>query len=199
VAASNLGIIALLSTVVLRARLRRHEWLAVVAVGGGLVLIVVSARTGPPLATSAAVGWALLLAVAGLVAAAYVTGPRVRGAALSGLLAGLTFGCAATAARMLGSARGLAEVVASPAAYALVLAGVAGTLLYAGALQRGSVTTASATTVAGQTIAPAVAGWLLLGDSVRPGFTAIAVLGFVLTVAGAFGLSRHAQPAPRSR
>jgi drug/metabolite transporter (DMT)-like permease len=194
VAASNLGIIALLTTMVLRARLRRHEWLAVGAVVGGLVLIVASARTGPPLSTGATVGWALVAAVAALSAVAYLASRRLRGAALSGLLAGLTFGCAATAARVLGSAGSLAAAVASPAAYALVLGGVAGTLLYAGSLQRGSVTTASAMTVAGQTIAPAVAGWLLLGDGVRHGFTAIAVIGFGVTVAGALGLSRHAQP-----
>ena len=161
---------------------------------GGLVLIVASARTGPPSHTSQMVAWALLVAVVVLVAGAYVAGPRLRGAAVSGLLAGLTFGSAATAARVLGGVGSLTAVVASPATYALVLAGVAGTLLYAGALQRGSVTTASAMTVAGQTIAPAVAGWLLLGDSVRHGFTAVAMIGFGLTVAGAVGLSRHAQP-----
>jgi uncharacterized membrane protein len=36
VAASNVGIIALLATVVLRARLRRREWLAVGAIVAGL-------------------------------------------------------------------------------------------------------------------------------------------------------------------
>ena len=76
--------------------------------------------------------------------------------------------------------------------YALVLAGIAGTLLYAGSLQRGSVTTTSAMTVVGQTVTPEVAGWLLLGDGVRPGLGALACLGFVLTVCGAVTLSRHA-------
>jgi hypothetical protein len=152
------------------------------------------ARTGPPRHTGPAVAWALAAAVGVLIASAYLAGPRLRGAAVGGLLAGLTFGAAATAARVLGGAGSLGVALAGPAAYTLILAAVAGTLLYAGSLQRGSVTTASAMTVAGQTIAPALAGWLLLGDTVRHGLAVLALLGFALTVAGALGLSRHAKP-----
>jgi membrane-bound ClpP family serine protease len=46
-------------------------------------------------------------------------------------------------------------------------------------------------TIVGQTVAPAVAGRLVLGDAVRPGYGALAVIGFTLTVAGAIFLARH--------
>jgi hypothetical protein len=85
-------------------------------------------------------------------------------------------------------------ILTSPASYAMALAGLSGLLLYATALQRGSVTVVSASAVVGQTLVPSVAGWLVLGDQVRPGAGQIAVLGFGLAVSGAVALARHAEP-----
>jgi len=201
VGASNLGMVAVLTTVVLRVRLQRRDWAAVGAVVSGLVLLVVSARTGPPGAAWAGAGWGLLAAVVAVFAVSRGLGPRLRATALPGLLAGLTFGAAATAARLVGATTNPIAVLLHPATYALILAGLAGTLLYATALQHGPLTTTAALTVVGQTVAPAVAGWLLLGDGVRPGTTPLAVAGFALTVAGTAYLARHAHhrvAAPRS-
>jgi drug/metabolite transporter (DMT)-like permease len=191
VVASNLSLVALLSTVALHARMRPREWMAVLGVVCGVVLLVSSTRTGPPDPPPGVATWVLLAGVLGLAAVAYATGARSRGAALPGLLAGLSFGAAATAARFVGGADGIPALLTNPASYAVVLAGPVGILLYATALQRGSITCTSAMTIMGQTLAPAIAGWLLFGDSVRPGFGVLAVTGFTLTVAGALGLARH--------
>jgi drug/metabolite transporter (DMT)-like permease len=196
ISAANLGIIALLTTIVLGVRLRRREWAAIGGVVAGLLLLVIAARTAPPNPPTAAATWGLLGAVLGLSIAAYLAGPRMRNAVLPGLLAGLAFGAAATGARLLGGAGTAVAVLGSPATYALLLAGLAGTLLYATALQRGSVTTTSAMAVVGQTVAPAIAGCLLLGDGVRAGFAPVAAVGFVLAVAGAVSLGRHAHLGP---
>jgi hypothetical protein len=68
-------------------------------------------------------------------------------------------------------------------------------LVYSAAMQRGSVTTATAAMVVTQTVVPAAAG-LLLGDRVRPGSVPLALLGFALALAGALGLGRFEQGLP---
>ena len=189
VGAANLAVIAGLATVVLRHRLRHRDWYAVLGVVCGVALLAVSARPGPAVRVALAGHWGLLLAAAAITAAAFVAGPRLRGAAVPGLLAGLTFGAAAIAGRMIAPSMGsVATLAASPATYVLVLGGVFGTMLYATALQRGSVTAASAMTIVGQTAGPAATGWFLLGDGFRTGFATGAVAGFVLTIASAVAL-----------
>jgi hypothetical protein len=87
------------------------------------------------------------------------------------------------------------EVLTAPVAYVLVLAGGTAYLVYSAAMQRGSVTTATAAMVITQTVVPAVAG-LFLGDSVRAGLVPVAVVGFALALAGALGLGRFEQLEP---
>ena len=131
--------------------------------------------------------------------------PGPRGAAALGSVAGLAFGATAVASRMLpgdlspGNILGeLDTLLASPTTYALVLAGVVAMLTYSIALQRGSVTQATAPLVVGETVAPALVGLFLLGDHARPGWGGVAAVGFVLSVAGAVSLARHGEiePAP---
>ncbi|MEU5566400.1 hypothetical protein [Micromonospora musae] len=194
VGAANLGMVAIIAMLVLRLHLTVRDWLAILGVIAGLVLLVLSAEAGPPGTVPGAAGWWLLALVIVLGSVAYLGSPKMCGPAVPGLLAGLSFGSAALGARLLAKVESVGDVVGNPASYAVVLAGLTGVLLYATALQRGSVTVASASSVVGQTVAPAVTGWLLLGDRVRPGFTPVAILGFVLAVAGAVALARHAQP-----
>ncbi|MEV6369920.1 hypothetical protein D7147_10885 [Micromonospora musae] len=194
VGAANLGMVAIIAMLVLRLHLTVRDWLAILGVIAGLVLLVLSAKAGPPGTVPGAAGWWLLALVIVLGGVAYLGSPKMCGPAVPGLLAGLSFGSAALGARLLAKVESVGDVVGNPASYAVVLAGLTGVLLYATALQRGSVTVASASSVVGQTVAPAVTGWLLLGDRVRPGFTPVAILGFVLAVAGAVALARHAQP-----
>ncbi|RGC68580.1 hypothetical protein C5N14_12840 [Micromonospora sp. MW-13] len=192
--AANLSLVALIAMLVLRLRLTARDWVAIGGVVSGLVLLAISASSSPPAEATASVGWALLGTVLVLAVGAYLGSPQMRGPALPGLLAGLSFGAAAVGARLLGRVTSPSALLVSPVSYTMVLAGLTGLLLYATALQRGSVTVASASTILGQTMAPAVAGWLLLGDRVRPGTEPVAVLGFILAVAGAVTLARHAQP-----
>jgi hypothetical protein len=78
----------------------------------------------------------------------------------------------------------------SPVAYALPLSGALAFLLYSLALQRSSVTVATAPMIVLQTALPAVVGMLLLGDMVRSGWAVGALVGFVLTAAGSVALVR---------
>lgn len=192
--AANLTLVALVAMVVLQVRLTVLDWVAIGGVVTGLLLLLTSARAGPPAQATGWAGWWLLAAVLALLIGAYLGSGRMRGPALPGLLAGLSFGSAAVGARLLGRAGSPSMILASPASYAVVLAGLSGLLLYATALQRGSVTVVSASSIVGQTLLPSVVGWLALGDQVRPGAQPLAVLGFVLAVSGAIALARHAHP-----
>jgi hypothetical protein len=122
-----------------------------------------------------------------------VLGGSVLSSSVLGAVAGLGFGLTALAARSLTNLSP-AHLVRDPALYAAVGGGVVAFLFFATGLQRGSVTAVSAAVVVGETAVPAVVGILVLGDHTRPGFAAVAVVGFLLAVAGALALSRFGEP-----
>jgi drug/metabolite transporter (DMT)-like permease len=200
IVASFLAVTAVLGAIFLHMPLSRSDWIALLLVIAGLVLIGLSAAEDRAVSVSAAERWGVLVAAAALGVLAVPLG-RINGApgaAALGLLAGLAYGAVAVAARVLpGSVRldtlfsDLGTLLTDPSIYALILAGGVGLLAYSTALQRGSVTQATAPLVIGETVAPALVGVLMLGDRPRPGWGWAAALGFVLAVAGALSLSRR--------
>ena len=195
VIAGSVAVTALLSVRVFRVRLAGGQWVAVALVVVGLVLLAPTATEGEASAVEPGTP-ALLLGAVVLVTAVAVAVRRVPGAVgtvLLGLLAGTGFGIVAVCARLLPEID--VGLLTAPVAYVLVLAGSTAYLVYSAAMQRGSVTTATAAMVITQTVVPAVAG-LFLGDSVRAGLVPLAVVGFVLALAGALGLARFESGAP---
>lgn len=189
VIAGSVAVTALLSVRVLGARLRRAHWVAVGLVVTGLVLLAPTAVAGG-VSPVGATGTALLLAAVLLVVVLAAVLRRVPGSAgtvLLGLLAGTGFGVVAVCARLLPDPG--PALLDAPVTWVLVLAGTTAYFVYSAAMQRGSVTTATAAMVVTQTVVPAVAG-VLLGDQVRPGLLPLAVVGFVLALTGALGLGR---------
>lgn len=202
VVASFLAITAVLGAVFLKMRLSRADRVALAVVVAGLVLVGASAAEDTAVTTTDTDGWALLGATALLALLAVPLGrwEGARGAAALGAIAGLAFGATSVAARMLPGTLTVSGVVddpspllTSPALYALVLAGVVAMLTYSIALQRGSVTQATAPLVVGETVVPALVGLLVLGDEPRAGWGGVAVAGFVLAVGGAVALARHGE------
>jgi hypothetical protein len=121
-----------------------------------------------------------------------VAASRLRGRARTpalGAVAGLGYGVLAVAARVL-PGFSPAELVRDPAAYALAAAGVVSFMLYATALEDGSVTVATAAVVLAETTPPAVVGVMFLGDHTRPGLGGVAVLGFGFAIVCAVALAR---------
>jgi len=195
VIAGSVAVTALLSVRFLHVRLGRRSWGAVGLVVLGLVLLAPTATEGDTVATGTGAAVLLLGVVLALgVLAAAVRGVRgAPGAVLLGLLAGAGFGVVAVCARLfpdLGP-----DLVTSPLPYVLALAGGTAYLVYSAAMQRGSVTTATASMVITQTVVPAVAG-LFLGDTVRAGLVPVAVVGFALALAGAVALGRFESGSP---
>lgn len=189
--AASLAVTAVVAARVLRVRLSGTEWAAVAVVCAGLALLGLSVGAdgrsgGPPELRYALLGVAFALLVAGALAGRL---PGRARALVLGFGAGTGFGVVSVSVRLLDDLSPSA-LVANPAVYALLLAGGTAFLLLTSAFQRGSVTTATAGMVVGETIGPAVVGVVWLGDRTREGLVAPAAVGFAVAVAGALALAR---------
>jgi len=198
IVASSLAVTAILAVLVLHARLSTLEWGALSLVTAGLTMLALSARNQPP----ASVGFAGRLS---LFAGVVVVGVAAAGAARRrgqgrrndawalGCLAGLMFGAGGVGARVLADPHSVGGLLVDPALYAMAFAGILGLLLYAMAVQRGRVTVATSAVVVVETLAPAALGITLLNDRPAHGRTALAALGFALTVLGSLLLARYGE------
>ncbi|MEV7088907.1 hypothetical protein AB0O07_23980 [Streptomyces sp. NPDC093085] len=191
--AASLAVTAVVAARVLRARLAPAEWGAVAAVCGGLAMLGLASGaeghgTPPP-----ALRWSLLAAAVAIPVLGAAAGrlPGRARAPVLGLGAGLGFGVVEVAVRLIDATNPLDP--ANPALYALPLGGAGAFLLLTSALQRGSVTTATAGLVLGETVAPALVGVVWLGDRTRGGLEWLAVTGFVVAVSGALALARFGE------
>jgi drug/metabolite transporter (DMT)-like permease len=198
--ASNLAVIALLAAWLMRARLAVLEWLAITAVVVGVGLLGSSAGAQGAATVGPAFQIGLMITVA-CVGVAGIAAARLPGRArtpLLGAIAGLGYAVLAVAARILpGFAPG--QLVRSPAAYTLAAAGIVSFLMYASALEGGSVTVATSAVVLCETLPAAVVGVIFLGDSTRRGMLGLAIPGFILAVAGALTLARFGEAGEESR
>ncbi|MFJ7332005.1 hypothetical protein ACIQU3_01955 [Streptomyces sp. NPDC101110] len=192
--AASLAVTAVVAARLLDVRLSRVEWAAVAVVCAGLALLGLASGAEGDEPGPGWLPWAMLGAAAGVLLLG-VLGGRLpeRGRALTlGLGAGLGFGVVEVSVRLIdGFSAG--ELFPNPATYALLLGGGAAFLLLTTALQRGSVTTATAGLVLGETVAPALIGVVWLGDRTRPGLGWLAIVGFAVAVAGALALSRFGE------
>jgi drug/metabolite transporter (DMT)-like permease len=189
--AANLAVTAVFASWLMHALLTWREWTAVAAVVVGVGLLGLSAGAKGAASVGPDFRLALMAALAAIalagVAAARLPSP-FRTPAL-GAIAGLGYGVLAVCARILpGFAPG--ELVRSPAAYTLAAAGLVSFMLYASALESGSVTVATATVILFETVPPAAVGVMFLGDATKPGLTGLAVAGFVLALLAAIALAR---------
>jgi drug/metabolite transporter (DMT)-like permease len=196
--ASNLAVTAVCAAWLMKARLAIREWLAVVGVVAGVSLLGLSAGSEGAAKVGREFELGLIVAVAAVGVSGFVVArlPNpVRTPAL-GAIAGLGYGALAVAARIL-PGFGPLQLIRSPAAYTVAAAGIVSFLLYATALEGGSVTTATAAVILAETAPPAIVGVLFLGDKTRPGLTAVAVLGFALAVVCALALARFGEASER--
>jgi drug/metabolite transporter (DMT)-like permease len=197
IVASSLAVTALLTVVILHVQLSRLEWVALALVTAGLTMLGLAANDQQPAKVSLGGRLALLAAVA---ASALVVAVAARGrdgnrhdAWALGCLAGLMYGAGGIGARVLANPPSIGSLLLDPALWAMFIAGVLGLLLYAMALQRGSVTVATAAVVVTETLVPAAIGITMLGDRPAHGRTGLAAAGFAVTVTGSLLLARYGE------
>jgi drug/metabolite transporter (DMT)-like permease len=192
--ASNLAVTAVFAAWLMKVRLQLREWLAVAGVVAGVALLGLSAgaQGADRVGREFQLGLIVAVVAVGLAGFAVARLPNpVRTPAL-GAIAGLGYAVLAVCARIL-PGFGALQLIKSPATYTLAAAGIVSFLLYATALEGGSVTTATAAVVLAETMPPAIIGVVFLGDTTRHGLTAIAGLGFALAVVCALALARFGE------
>jgi drug/metabolite transporter (DMT)-like permease len=201
IAAGSIGVVVVLSSVISKVRPSRRQLAILGALGVGLIALAAAAAPDKPKSAPSWFGVAMwvgvvLIAAAGMLAARTSTGDRA--GALLGGLSGLAFGGAALCARALESHVHLSAVPGDPLTWALLAFGGLGIALYAAALQRGSVTIATACQYALETLVPSLIGLLVLGDSARDGLAGVAAIGFALTLGAAIALTFDTKPGTGS-
>lgn len=198
--AASIAVTGVVAAWLLSARLSRVEWCAVGVVCASLVALAVAAGPGHFRHAPAGLGWALLGVVAAVLIAGFAAGrlpDRARALAL-GLGAGTGFGVVEVGVRLIDVIDPTTRsFYTNPALYAAAAGGAAGFLLLTSALRRGSVTTAVAGMVVGETLAPAFVGVAWLGDTARDGLGGLVIAGFAVAVAATLVLARFGEaPAP---
>jgi drug/metabolite transporter (DMT)-like permease len=194
VIAANLAVTAVFAAWLMHVRLSLREWLAITGVVVGVGMLGSSAGAQGATQVGFAFKLGLIVAVAGVAVAGFAAArlPNAYRTPVVGAIAGLGYAVLAVSARIL-PGFSPAQLVKDPATYTLAAAGIVSFMLYATALDGGSVTVATAAVVLAETVPPAVVGVLLLGDSTRHGMEGIAALGFVLAVFCAVALARFGE------
>jgi hypothetical protein len=204
---ANLVVTAVLGVAVLGIGLRPRDWLAIGTVIVSLFVLGLTSGqrgvgTSDPFVHWAVLSGSVLILVIG-IELVRVLGSRA--AVSAGLIAGVLFGALAIAVRVVEGVDPLrpATLLADPASWAILIAGLGGFYLHTVALQLGSVNGATAALVVGETVVPGLIGVVLLGDTAAPGLGLVVAVGFVGAVAGAvavaiFGAAVHASAAKPS-
>lgn len=196
VLAFSVGITAALSTF-LGTRLAPAGWVALGVGAAGLVLLGVSAVPAPARLLAPEWRWLLVgLALPVLALAAYAK-HRNRGwtAGVLALAAGLGFSTVGVAARTLHIPDSVWETLVEPSVWAIIVNALVATVVFAMALQAGRPTGVTAVMYTTKTAVASLVGLLFLGDAVRSGHGAAAVIGFVAAIAGAVGAAYYSARA----
>lgn len=194
--AASIAVTAIVAAWMLSVRLSRAEWTAVGVVCVGLAMLGIAAGPEGDGHGPAGLAWALL----GVAAVVFIAGAaagrlpdRPRALAL-GLSAGTGFGLVEVGVNLIDSLDpSKAAFYANPALYASAVGGAAGFLLLTSALHRGSVTTAVAGMVVGETVLPAIIGVVWLGDQTRDGLGWMVAAGLGVAVAATLVLARFGE------
>lgn len=195
--AFSVGVTAIISAV-MGTRLGRAGWCSLSTAAVGLVVLGLSAQPGQAHALPHGWRWVILLTVVPVCLIGYYGSRSTMrlSAALLAFGAGLGFTAVAVSARTLHLPHEFLRWFADPSVWAIILNGVAATVVFALALQKGLPTTVSAVMFTTDTVLPSVIGLTLLGDGIRTGWSGAAGLSFVLAVSGAVALAHFSAIHP---
>lgn len=194
----ELPLTLLLSSAVFGSRLGSHEWLATIALTGGLALALAVAQPHGGRADLPARRWAIGIAATSAVIAALVwRGRRSTGAgraAYLGIAAGSTFGLTAALMKSMTGVfekDGFAGGFTSWQLYFMVACGAAGMFLLESALQAGRLAASQPGLTISDPLVATVWGVVLFGETIRGGpFFVAELAGIALILAGLVTLTR---------
>ncbi|WP_396918426.1 hypothetical protein [Mycolicibacterium sp.] len=190
---ANLVVTAVLSMFVLHVRLHRRDWIAIATVLVALCILGATAGRLGDRDPGAVMHWGVL-ALSAVILGLGAGSVRMLGRSAAvpvGLIAGVLYGAMAVAVRLVDGLEpfNVRVLLADPALWAIVVAGLGGFYLFTVALQVGSVNGVAAALVVGETVVPGVIGVVVLGDVSRPGYGWLVILAFIAAVAGAVAVA----------
>jgi hypothetical protein len=201
---ANLVVTAVLGIAVLGVRLHTRDWVAIATVVVSLCVLGLTAGRRGEGTSEPAVHWGLLSAsvLILLCGIGLIRLLGARAAVAAGLIAGILYGAMAVAVRVLDGVDPLrlGILLADPASWTILIAGLGGFYLFTVALQLGSVNGAAAALVVGETVVPGITGVILLGDTAQRGQGWLVAVAFVSAIVGAvavaiFGAADHTHAA----
>lgn len=197
--AFSVGVTAVISAV-MGTRLGRRGGVSLATAAAGLVVLGLSAQPGQAHTLPHGWRWVILLTVVPVCLIGYYGSRSTMrlSAALLAFGAGLGFTAVAVSARTLHLPEHFLSWFADPSVWAIMVNGVAATVVFALALQKGLPTTVSAVMFTTDTVLPSVIGLTLLGDGIRSGWASAAALAFVLAVSGAVALAHFSANHPEA-
>lgn len=196
--ASSLAVAALLSVLVLGARLRWTDWLGLGALGTGLVLLAMAVTTDSTPMASGGTTWFVVgatLTVAAIAAVVALGRPTPGRGLVLAASAGGAFAILALAAHTVDISVPV-RMLTDPLAWCAGLCGVLGLAVSAVALRRAPVVPVTALMVGTETVLGAGLGIALAGDRPAAGAVPLAVVAFTLVLAGALVVARFGSPEP---
>ncbi|HET6153672.1 MAG TPA: hypothetical protein VFE15_11980 [Marmoricola sp.] len=179
---ASLVVTALIASFILGEPLRREHWVAVAGMVGGLGVLAKAAgdRGQSTFTDRTTIALYVLLVVTAILGwLVRRTHHPLSGVAI-GTLAGVAYGASPIATRALVDFSWDPDTLAT--AISIGLFGGLGFLLYSIALNRASVTAATAPQILLQTAIPAAVGIALFHDHVRPGWWPLAAAAFVVSL-----------------
>ena len=194
--ASSLAVAAVLSVVLLRARLRWTDGLGLGGIAVGLVVLALAVSPQDARTPTGGTTWFVVGATVavGVVAALVALGRPApwRGLVLAAL-AGAAFGILALGAHVV-DVSDPARVLTDPVAWCAGLCGGLGLAVSALALRRAAVVPVTALMVGTETVVGAGLGIALAGDRPAAGAAPASVAAFVLVLVGAVVVARFGSP-----
>jgi len=181
VLAGSLIVTASLSWAVLHTPLRSLDLAAIGVAIVGLTLVGTAADTGEAVSPRAAVPTMLVIVLPiGVLVGAFVL--RGVGPVLVACVAGVMFSLSATSVRTIEAPHSVGGLLRQPLAWAVIGYAASALALHARALERGRVGPVTAAIWSTEIVVASVVGFLLLGDSVRPGGAVVAVVGMTMAI-----------------
>jgi drug/metabolite transporter (DMT)-like permease len=186
VVAASVMVTAFGERIVLRKKLGKQTYIALVVIIVGLVLLSISAVSGH--ATIGSYDTRLLIVILpipiALIGLIFVYVRAQASAMVLAALGGLAFGNTSTIGRILTYPHPLWKLIENPLLYSLVASAILGQYLFTLALQRSTATKSNAIMIALQTFGPALCGLLFFNDKIRSGFQIFVLIGSVLVIVG---------------
>jgi drug/metabolite transporter (DMT)-like permease len=189
VIASSLVVVVLLAHPVLHTPLRPIDLGASAVVVAGLVVLAAAGGSQPAVTADRWVVRVVLVAL-GLLVAATAVAYRRAPAWVMGLASGLGYAGVAIGVRAARTTGSLRELLWQPMAAVVVLSGLVAVVAYVRALELGPAGLAASLVSVVEVVVPGVVGLAVLGDSVRTGWAAPALVATAVALAGCMVLAR---------